>query len=252
MKGGVSKSLNQYLNIQTYYKSVGLKQDGRVWFTSVARLVYYNFVEPFDINDDSLIVSYKDFDGRNLKPCNLILCKRSELNIRSYLNDRCLPIGEKNKLPILQLTMQNKVVQQYSSITEASEMTGCNLGAIATCIKGTIFQHKGFKWKVLNESEKTAEKENAHTFNQYLYDAIGNQQLSIVDPLPVLNLSTKDLAGEIWKPILEWENAYMISNFGRIKSIGRFKENRVWLKEHILKLVPMEKSRSKRAVYWCH
>ena len=33
------------------------------------------------------------------------------------------------------------------------------------------------------------------------------------------NLSIEDMKGEIWKPIIEYEDLYLISNYGRIKSI---------------------------------
>lgn len=35
------------------------------------------------------------------------------------------------------------------------------------------------------------------------------------------NLSLKDLRGEIWKPIKNFENLYQISNLGRIKSLSK-------------------------------
>ncbi|MEK6883047.1 MAG: NUMOD4 domain-containing protein, partial [Nanoarchaeota archaeon] len=35
------------------------------------------------------------------------------------------------------------------------------------------------------------------------------------------NTSLIDIPGEIWLPIKEWEKHYMVSNFGRIKSIEK-------------------------------
>lgn len=35
------------------------------------------------------------------------------------------------------------------------------------------------------------------------------------------NLSLEDIEGEIWKDVVGYENIYMVSNFGRIKSNGR-------------------------------
>jgi NUMOD4 motif len=36
--------------------------------------------------------------------------------------------------------------------------------------------------------------------------------------------SIKDLPGEVWKPVLNFEEVYHVSNLGRIKSLDRYKE----------------------------
>jgi len=40
---------------------------------------------------------------------------------------------------------------------------------------------------------------------------------------PYQNFSLVDREGEIWKPILDYEDYYMVSNKGRIKSLPREK-----------------------------
>ena len=56
---------------------------------------------------------------------------------------------------------------------------------------------------------------------------------------PYQNLSLKDMPGEVWKDIPEWEGLYQISNFGRAKSLEREAEVRAGktrlIKSHILK-----------------
>src|SRR3954464_15441740 len=65
-KPSVRTKKNKHLNINTYSLGITLKQDGRVLSTSIGRLVYFVFVEKFDLDNTNLNVSYKDFDGRNL------------------------------------------------------------------------------------------------------------------------------------------------------------------------------------------
>lgn len=38
------------------------------------------------------------------------------------------------------------------------------------------------------------------------------------------NLSLKDLDGEIWKPVVDWENYYHVSNLGRVKCLKRSRD----------------------------
>lgn len=42
----------------------------------------------------------------------------------------------------------------------------------------------------------------------------------------------KNIESEVWKPVPGWENRYMVSNMGRVKSLNYGKTN----KEHLLKL----------------
>jgi len=128
-------SFNNHLNDETYSLGIGLKLDGKVWSISVARLVYFVFVTPFDIDNPELIVSYMDCDGRNVVPSNLILSNRIRVAKRSYKLKRTHSHWEENKLPVGQLTMTGKLIKTYTSITEASQKTGFNLGAIADCTK---------------------------------------------------------------------------------------------------------------------
>jgi hypothetical protein len=233
-----SVRLNEHIGEKNYLISIALKQNGVSHTTAIARYMYYVFVEPFDINNPDIIVSYKDCNGRNLTPKNLFLTSRRELIKRSYQLKRCFPYWQNNKLPVLQLDMKNKVVAKFSSITEASTHTGFSLSAIAECMKGHIYQHKGYRWtgiNGLNLNDKKKAKEEF--FNSYLWEKIGRPKTSKNNPIPVLNLSLKSCSGEQWKSVNGLNGSYQISNLGRIKSLARFKSNNVWAKENIQRLI---------------
>src|SRR5205085_1795079 len=147
-------------------------------------------------------VSYQDFDGRNIYPENLLLINRSELNERSYKFKRCTSLWQKNSLPVLQFDLNDNLITKYKSLTEASYKTGFNLGAIAECRKGNIFQHKGFKWVPGTETfQQKPEKKKNQVFNEYLWEKIGKPKTTKKNPIPVLNLSAETLPGEDWMPI---------------------------------------------------
>lgn len=57
-------------------------------------------------------------------------------------------------------------------------------------------------------------------------------------PHPYANRDLADLPGEAWRPVSDFEDVYEVSDFGRIRSLGRFYPHRqgipVWLKPRIL------------------
>lgn len=75
--------------------------------------------------------------------------------------------------------------------------------------------------------------------NKVLFNAEG-KALSIADVMPCFNRSLEDIKGEKWIDITGYDGIYQISNFGRVKSIGRYvnssKGNQRWVKEKILKI----------------
>jgi hypothetical protein len=58
--------------------------------------------------------------------------------------------------------------------------------------------------------------------------------------MPCFNLSLKNIKGEEWVDIIGYDGIYQISNFGRVKSLGRYvnssKGDQRWVKEKILKI----------------
>ena len=55
-----TKQYNNYLKVYFYNVHCGLSLEGHKYTRSVARLVYYHFVEKFDVKDRFFMISYKD------------------------------------------------------------------------------------------------------------------------------------------------------------------------------------------------
>lgn len=55
-----TRQYNNYLKNYIYNVNCGLSSDGSKYTRSVARLVYYHFVERFDLEDRSFVISCKD------------------------------------------------------------------------------------------------------------------------------------------------------------------------------------------------
>lgn len=58
--------------------------------------------------------------------------------------DACI---KKNSRPVIQLTKENKFINEFKSITEAGKKTNINLDAIWCCINGITKTSGGFVWK---------------------------------------------------------------------------------------------------------
>jgi hypothetical protein len=61
----------------------------------------------------------------------------------------------------------------------------------------------------------------------------------------VNNTSIQDMNGEIWKDIIDYEDIYRISNYGRVKSLRRLYEKTAWIayrNEIIMKITIVRKN----------
>lgn len=75
--------------------------------------------------------------------------------------------------------------------------------------------------------------------NTSLWKKLGKPAIDKKNPPACMNLSLKDLPDELWKPIPDFENQYLISNKGRVKRLANWtlKGRRVFLREQILSLI---------------
>jgi len=78
-------------------------------------------------------------------------CTHSSLcngNFWSYKeNDTFQPPSDAKKRKVMQFDMENKLIQTYGSVSEASKMTGISKTCIARCCRGERESSKGFIWK---------------------------------------------------------------------------------------------------------
>ena len=228
---------NTILNIPAHNISIALYRNARPIWTSTARYVYCVFVEPFDIDNPDIIISYKDCDGRNLHYENLILTDRSKLATRSFRLKRNRSIFSLDSLPVRQLTMEGELIATYPSLKAAQDKTGIHYKSIEGCIYGRFHQLHGFRWEspAVVKPLPSQQSEPDAIFNEFLWNALGRPRTSKKSPIPVLNLSLTDMKGERWKPIEGMEGRYLISDYGRVKGCPGMRGH-VWRKEYIQKL----------------
>jgi hypothetical protein len=244
---------NRKVGDQTYCLNIGLKSPGRSVTHSTARYVYYVFVAPFDLNDPLQVISYKDGDGRNLHFSNLQLTDRSRLLIKARQMDRAQTPFDLQRVSVHQLTLGGKLVARFPSITDASVATGCSLSAIASCLRGRLYQAYGYRWASPARKAKPLPAPPRPVFNQTLWEKLGRPRTSRKIPIAALNLSDQDMPDERWRPIEGTGQTYWVSDHGRVKGTPRLKQGKfhVWTKGMVKRLIDDAKPGRKPSCLLC-
>lgn len=141
---------------------------------SVGRMVYYCFVERFDLSDRSIYISYKDYNALNPTPENLFKTDHSGLQqhiMRSGRKDMHFGHNEANQVvfsergrqvnikKVHQYDMQGIYVATYDSLTDAADQTGVGLSHISAAARAVALTAGGFLWRFGRKNQKIAVKE---------------------------------------------------------------------------------------------
>ena len=142
------KILSPYKN-KFGYLNIDLFVNGKKWKCKVHRLVATAFIP----NPNSLpMVNHKDENKANNNITNLEWCDNSyNLSYGSRAEKMFKSRKEKNRKTaqkqVIQLDLQNNIIADYNSISEASKFTGISCGAIwQSCNQGCITDRL-YKWK---------------------------------------------------------------------------------------------------------
>ena len=142
------KILSPYKN-KFGYLNIDLFVNGKKWKCKVHRLVATAFIP----NPDNLpMVNHKDEDKANNNITNLEWCDNSyNLSYGSRAEKVFQSRKERNRKTaqkqVIQLDLQNNIISNYNSISEASRFTGISCGAIwQSCNQGCI-TNRLYKWK---------------------------------------------------------------------------------------------------------
>jgi len=140
---------------------------------SVARLVYNAFVEPipFSKMGNNLIIGHHNNDPKDNRVENLYLISQSDfskkqmqLGISLTIENRKISAEGREKIrlsrckKVSQYTGEGVFLQSYSSITEASQITGVRQTSIWASINGKCKSAGGFIWKEGSSSKPLSRK----------------------------------------------------------------------------------------------
>ena len=239
------KFFNKYLNDNFYNITALLSSEGKRYRRSIPRLVYYHFVEKFDLNNDSDLISFKDNNRFHIHADNLEKLTVSEELYKRVRTDRSKNSRSTYERPVSQYTVEGDLVNHYERIDAAASTLEISGRYILAVIHNERFTAGGFRWFFKDYIPKKADfilspENNSDTstklLNKSLWEKLGKPPIDQNNPPACVNLSLNDLPNEHWKPIPGFENQYVISNKGRLKRLGSWttSKNKTYWREQIM------------------
>ncbi len=243
-KSKLTINYNRTINAPLYTLLITLNRDGHKFHYSVGRLVYTAFVEPIDLKNRNILISYKDKDGRNLHYKNLIKSNISELKLESFANKRSTSNLSILSKPVTQFNAKGEPMDHYPSMYAAAKKTDLLLSAIAEAAHGKTQIYGGYFWrfgtirKKLDLQSLRKSSVNDPLIHTALKEKLGIKSVNKKNIRPYLNLSLTSLKGERWKDMPGYEELYMISSMGKVKALAGISggKNKKFREEHIKRL----------------
>lgn len=237
---------NKHLECKFYNITCLLSSEGKRFRKSVPRLVYYHFVEKFDLNDRTTLISFRDNNRFHLHAKNLERLSISEELFKRVQNNRVKNSRIDYNHSVNQYTTEGNLLSTFDSIDSASQSLGIVNRHILAVIKKERLTAGGFRWFLkdyIPEKEdfifRTQIENSTQLLNRSLWEKLGTPQIDENNPPACMNLSLKDLTGEFWKSIPGFEDRFVISNMGRIKRLAGWTTTgrKLFLKEQILSIM---------------
>lgn len=160
----LQKNFNQFKQDFKVHLQSRLQIESVCHSISIGRVMYYCFVEKFDLNDRSLSVTYKDGNGLNLHPDNLLLTDLSGLQQRIMAADRkdlhfghseenqrlFTQMGRAVKIKkVHQYDMEGNYVATFESLSEAAASVGITISSVSSsAYQRTTLTAGGFIWRM--------------------------------------------------------------------------------------------------------
>ncbi|MFP3597929.1 NUMOD4 domain-containing protein [Chryseobacterium sp. SIMBA_029] len=215
------KHFNKYLNRYFYNVNGRLSVDGKKTEKPISRLVYYHFVEKFDINDQRIYIETIDGNRLHLHSSNLNKISASEKSLKVFQKNRIKNRHVLYLQPVSQYTTEGKLVAHFDSFYAAEKAFGISVTAIYSAITNEVLITGGYRWFLQSKPPKKEDFISTDTskriFNEELWQRLGRPKINKSNPPACMNLSIEDIPGEQWKPLPDFEKQYSISNKGRVK-----------------------------------
>ncbi|WP_396142718.1 NUMOD4 domain-containing protein [Flavobacterium sp.] len=237
------KQYNKYLDCYFYSTQCSFSLEGKKYRKSVARLMYYHFIEKFDMEDRKIVISFKDYNSLHLHINNLEKLTASEKRLKTFENDKARNRNVDYLKPVSQYTIDGDLVADFESIYEAQKAVGVGCESIQDVINREFLTAGGYRWFLQSEPPKKEDfiitpKQNTSevVFNESLWQKLGKPPIELNNPPACMNLSLLELPGEVWKPIPGFEDSHLVSNKGRVKHLSGWTTNgrKIFLQDRIL------------------
>lgn len=149
------------------YQRVNITQNGISKQTGIHRLILHAF-DPRE-NEDELEVHHIDGNPANNNLNNLQWVTHEE-NIK-YISSEKLK-GEMQFIarPVVQMTLDEKQLNVFSSAYQAAKQTGCNHRHISEVCQGKRYTTGGFKWRYFESSTTNSSNKCCETGDSIYMD----------------------------------------------------------------------------------
>lgn len=163
IKPRIAEHLNHFVGDTTHYLHARVTLSGRRYYFMIARLVYYCFVQRFDLADHAIQIVSKNGDNFYIRPGNLRAVTPSEkqqrMVARSRFRSPLLDLPQEIREKIRQKRIRNlqKEVSQYSlagkklgtykSLVQAQQATGISKVCISDVAKGKNIRAGKYLWR---------------------------------------------------------------------------------------------------------
>ncbi|WP_288457350.1 NUMOD4 domain-containing protein [uncultured Chryseobacterium sp.] len=239
----VGKYYNNYVKKDFYSVRCRLSSEGKEYGKSVPRLVYYHFVEKFDMDNHKLLISFKDHNQFHVHADNLEKLSVSDVHYKTMKEGR----GKKRNFnrAVSQYTIEGTFIASFECMDAAANALGINRTNILDVIEKEHFTAGNFRWflkeytPAKDDFIPLEKKKSDKIFNNALWKRLGQPEIDEGNSPACLNLSLEDLPGEQWKPIPGIGDQFLLSNKGRIKRLNTWTtqtKNKIFLKERIISL----------------
>jgi hypothetical protein len=226
---GSKKEKDDNLNMQ-------LHKDGKRYRFSVARHVYNLFVAPFDIEDHSVVITRKDGDILNCHYQNLELRSLSSIAKEGFALNKRRSVFQLQIKQVTQYHANGQKIATYRSTKQASAASGITANYINDAARTRNRMAGGFYWRY-GKPISRIKVNNLKNRNGLTFKNTENPELHY------LNRSLKNIPGEKWKAVQDYNGLYEISDHGRVRSLRRLQElttkkgnhTQYWKQEFIMK-----------------
>lgn len=221
------KQFNNYLQSSNYNVHCTLSLDGQKYRKSVARLVYYHFIEKFNWKDHTISIISKDGNRLHIHSSNLKKISASERSLITYKANRAKNRKIIYEQPVSQYSVDRVLLGAFDSMYEVEKRLNIHPECIMDVINKKFLTAGGFRWFLRSYIPKKEDfavgvksGSSDKVFNFSLWKKLGKPKVDKKLPPACMNLSLDDMLEEIWKPIPNFENRFLISNKGRVKRLS--------------------------------
>lgn len=158
----INRSFNKLKNDFSYRFQCTIYINNKKYSFQVQRMVYYCFIEKFDLKDPKIYIVSFEGNGLDIRPTNLLKVTPSEHMKHSFDRGRRIATFEydpsyKNNAvnaskaitskKISQYNMEGQYIATFKSISEASRMTNVKFANITRALTSRWLSPGGFYWR---------------------------------------------------------------------------------------------------------